>query len=70
MAAILANIVEICFGFFTAISLAPATTISSVAGGQIATAPATATVSDLATETHPPRPYDIVEGMERVISMM
>jgi D-mannonate dehydratase len=37
---------------------------------RVTTVPVTTTVSDLAMETHPPRPYDIVQGMERVISIM
>jgi hypothetical protein len=38
--------------------------------GQDATTSNATPVSDLATETHPPKPYDIVLGMERVIGMM
>jgi hypothetical protein len=35
-----------------------------------AAAPVATTVSDLAMETHPPRPYDLIQEIERVISMM
>jgi hypothetical protein len=31
---------------------------------KIVTAPATATTTDLVSETHLPKPYDIVQGME------
>jgi hypothetical protein len=37
---------------------------------KIVTVPAPAPVSDLASETHLPKPYDIVQGMERVMGMM
>jgi hypothetical protein len=37
---------------------------------KIVTAPAAAPISDLASETHPPKTYHIGQGMERVISMM
>jgi hypothetical protein len=69
MADILANPVEICFGTFMATSTVPATT-SLLTVVKIVTAPAAAPVSDLAPETHPPKYYDIVQGMERVISIM
>jgi hypothetical protein len=60
MAAILTNHEEICFGSFTMISpvLAAATSLAVVE--QVATVLVTTAVSDLATETHPPKPYDIV----------
>jgi hypothetical protein len=70
MADILANPVEICFSFFTATSTALAAMTSPAASAK---APAT---SDAApspgknSKTHPPKPYDIVQGMERVIDMM
>jgi hypothetical protein len=37
---------------------------------KIPTTPVDAPVSDLASKTHPPKPYDIVQAMERVIDMM
>jgi hypothetical protein len=41
-----------------------------VSAVKIVTAPITTPVSDLASEPHPPKPYDTVQGMEHVISMM
>jgi hypothetical protein len=70
MAAILANPLEIYFDSFTATSTVLTATTSSVSAVKIATAPVAAPVSDLASETPPPQPYDIVQGMEHVISMM
>jgi hypothetical protein len=70
MAAILANPVEICFGSFTTTSNVPTATTSSVSAVQIAAKPITTPVSDPTSENHPPKPYDIVQGMEHVISMM
>jgi hypothetical protein len=32
--------------------------------------PVTAPSSNLKSKNHPPKPYDIVQGMERVIDMM
>jgi hypothetical protein len=60
MAANLANPMEIYFGPFTVISpvLAPAT--SPVVVGQVAAVPVTTTVSNPMTETHIPKPYDLV----------
>jgi hypothetical protein len=43
---------------------------SSVAAVKIATTPVAAPVSNLASETHQPKHYDIVQGMERVIGKM
>jgi hypothetical protein len=60
--------VEICFGSFMATSTVSVATTSPVTTVKIVTAPAPAPalapVSDLASETHPPKPYDIVQGME------
>jgi hypothetical protein len=63
MADVLANAAEITFGSFIATFPAPAATpppTTSVA----------APVSDLVSETHPPKPYDLVQGIERVASML
>jgi hypothetical protein len=70
MADILANPVEIRFGSFTTTSTVLAVATSPATAVKIVTAPAAAPVSDLTSETHPPKPYDIVQGMERVIDMM
>jgi hypothetical protein len=70
MADILANPVEICFGSFTATSTAQATATSPVASAK---APVTSDVvpsSGKKSKTHPPKPYVIVQGMERVIDML
>jgi hypothetical protein len=48
----------------------PAAMTSLVATTQIAMASAATPVSDLALETHPPKPYDIVQGMECIIGIM
>jgi hypothetical protein len=60
MAAILANPVEIRFGSYTIASVVPVAATSPTAVEQVAIVPFTTTISDLATETHPPKPYDIV----------
>jgi hypothetical protein len=70
MADILANPVEIFFGSFTATSTVPAVVTFPAITMDITTALVAIPVSDLASETHPPKPYDNVQGMERVISMM
>jgi hypothetical protein len=70
MADILANPVEMCFGSFTATSttLAAATspTTSMKAPATIDAAPSPSKKS----KSHPPKPYDIIQWMERVIDMM
>jgi hypothetical protein len=69
MADILTNPVEISFGSFTATSIALAAACSPTA---FVKAPATcdaAPSSGKKSKTHPPKPYDIVQGMERVIDM-
>jgi hypothetical protein len=70
MAAILADPVEIFFGSFTATSPVPVSTTSPVAARQVVVVLVTTTVFDPTMETHPPKPYDLVQGMERVINMM
>jgi hypothetical protein len=37
---------------------------------QIATVSVATLIFDLASETHLPKPYDIVQGMERIINRM
>jgi hypothetical protein len=70
MAAILTNPVEICFGSFTSTSTVLAATTSPVVVAQITTMSVATPASDPASETDPPKPYDMIQGMKRVISMM
>jgi hypothetical protein len=70
MADILANPVEICFGSFTATSTALAATTSPSTAVKAPTTLVAALVSDLASKTHSPKPYDVVQGIERIIDMM
>jgi hypothetical protein len=70
MVDILANPVEICFGSFMVTSTTLAAATSPVVSAKIPTTPVTAPSSDLKSKTHLPKPYDIVQGMERVIDMM
>jgi hypothetical protein len=70
MADILANPVEICFGSFTATSTTLAAATSPTA---FVEAPATLDAtpsSGKKSKTHPPKPYDVIQGMEHVIDMM
>jgi hypothetical protein len=70
MADILANPMEICFGSFTVTSTALAVATSSKASVE---APATLDAvpsSGKKSKTHPPKPYDIVQGIELIIDMM
>jgi hypothetical protein len=70
MADILANPVEICFDSFTTTSTTLAAATSPVTAVKIPATPIAVPISDLKSKTHPPKPYDIVQGMERVIDMM
>jgi hypothetical protein len=70
MADILANLVEICFGSFTAPSTALAAATSPTASVKVPATSDVAPSSGKKSKTHPPKPYDIVQGMERVIDMM
>jgi hypothetical protein len=70
MADILANPVEICFGSFTV-------TTTTLVAATLPTASMKAPMTSDATpssikksKNHPPKPYDIVQGMERMIDMM
>jgi hypothetical protein len=69
MADIVANPVEICFSSFTTTSTALAVTFLATVV-KIQTTPVTVPIFDQDSKTHPPKPYDIVQGMERVIDMM
>jgi hypothetical protein len=66
---ILANLVNICLGSFTMTSTTLAATSLTVSMKVLVT-PVAAPGSNLKSKTHPPKPYDIVKGMERVIDMM
>jgi hypothetical protein len=70
MANILANSVEICFGSFTATTTTIAAETSPAIAAKIPATPVAVPASDLKMKTHPPKPYDIVQGMEHVIDMM
>jgi D-mannonate dehydratase len=70
MVDILANPVEICFGSFTTTSTALEAAISPTASVKATTTSDAAPSSGKKSKTHPPKPYDIVQGMERVINMM
>jgi hypothetical protein len=70
MADILANSVEICFGSFTATSTPLVVVTSPTASVKALATPDAAPSSSKKSKTHPPKPYDIIQGMERVIDMM
>jgi hypothetical protein len=70
MADILANPVEICFGSFTATSTTLAAATSPTTSVKASATPDATLSSIKKLKTHPPKPYDIVQGMERVIDMM
>jgi hypothetical protein len=67
---ILANHVEICFGSFTATSTTLAAATSPTASVKAPTTCGAAPSSGKKSKTHPPKPYDIVQGMGRVIDTM
>jgi hypothetical protein len=70
MADILANPVEICFGSFTATSNTLAAATSPTASVKASTTLDATPSSGKKSKTHPPQPYDVVQGLERVIDMM
>jgi hypothetical protein len=70
MADILANPVEICFGSFMVTSTTPAAATSPTASIEASATLDAAPSSGKKSKTHPPKPYDLVQGMERVIDMM
>jgi hypothetical protein len=61
---------EICFDSFTATSTDLAAATSPVTAAKIPVTHIVVPIFDLASETHLPKPYDIVQGMERIIDMM
>jgi hypothetical protein len=67
MADILTDPVEICFGSFTTTSTILAAVTSPAIAVKIPVTLVDAPSSHLKLKTHPPKPYDIVQGMERVI---
>jgi hypothetical protein len=70
MADILANPMEICFGSFTVTSTTLEVATSSTAAVKAPATSDTAPNISKKSKTHLPKPYDIVQGMERVIDMM
>jgi alpha/beta superfamily hydrolase len=70
MADILANPMEFSFGSFTATSTSLVAATSTATAVKIPVTPVATPTFDLKSKTHPPIPYDIVQGMERVINMM
>jgi hypothetical protein len=70
MVDILANPMEICFGSFTATSTALTAATSTTASVEVPATFDTIPSSGKKTKTHPPKPYDIIQGMERVIDMI
>jgi hypothetical protein len=70
MADILANPMEICFGSFTTTTTTLVAATSPTASVKVPATPVTAPSSNLMSKTHPPKPYDIIQGMEQVIDMM
>jgi hypothetical protein len=70
MADILVDPVEICFGSFTATSTLMAVATSPAISAKVPVASGTASSSGQESNSHPPKPYDLVQGMECVIDMM
>jgi D-mannonate dehydratase len=70
MADILSNSVEICVGSFTTTSTTLTAVTSPTPSVKVPTTSDVARSSGKKSKTHPPKPYDIVQGMERVIDMM
>jgi hypothetical protein len=70
MADILADPVEICFGSFMATSTVLVAVTSPTASVKVPVTSGVAPSSGQKSKTHPPKPYDLVQGMERVIDMM
>jgi hypothetical protein len=62
--------VEICFGSFTATSTALVAATSPTASVKVPATSDIAPSSNKKSKTHPPKPNDIVQGMEHVIDMM
>jgi hypothetical protein len=70
MADILANPVEIYFSSFTVTSTVLAAATSPTTSVKVLATSGVAPSSGQKSKTHPPKPYDLVQGMERVIDMM
>jgi hypothetical protein len=70
MANILANLVEICFRSFTTTLTTMAAATSPTDTMKVSATSDAAPSSSKKSKTQPPKPYDIVQGMERVIDMM
>jgi hypothetical protein len=61
--------VEIYFDFFTVTSTALAVVTTPTASVEAQATSNVAPSSSKKSKTHPPKPYDIIQGMERVIDM-
>jgi hypothetical protein len=70
IADVLADPMEICFGSFMATSTMLAAATSPAASVEAPTTSDATPSSGKKSKTHPPKPYDLVQGMERVIDMM
>jgi hypothetical protein len=70
MVDILTNPVEICFGSFKATSTMLAAATSPTASVKAPTTSDATSSFGKKSKTRPPKPYDIIQGMERVIDMM
>jgi hypothetical protein len=70
MADILADPVEICFGSFTTTSTLMAAATSPATSAKVPVASGATPCSGQESKYHPPKPYDLVQGMERFIDMM
>jgi hypothetical protein len=67
---ILADPVEICIGSFTASSTTLAAATSPMTSVKVHATSGVPPSSGRKSNSHPPRPYDIVQGMERIVDMM
>jgi hypothetical protein len=70
MTDILANPVEICFGSFTATSTTLAVATSLMTFVKAPATPVATPSFSKKSKTHPPKPCDIVQRMERIIDMI
>jgi hypothetical protein len=70
MADILADPMETCLGSFTVTSNLMAAATSLATSAKVPVASSAAPSSGQESNSHPPKPYDLVQGMERVIGMM
>jgi hypothetical protein len=67
---ILTNPLEIRFGSFTATSTTLAAATSPTVSMKVPVTSVATPSSNPKSKAHPPKPYDIIQGMERVINMM